>query len=411
MTIPPLSASYHRQTLFLITYAGVVFRSELAVLVLTLSIFIFFINQASLTKTIIPAGIAGLVLGLLTTVPIDSFFWQKWPLWPEWESFYYNTILGNSSNWGVSPWHYYFANAIPRLLLNPLSYAFLIPVAAFQPATRQRSFALLSPLLAFVGLYSLLPHKEWRFILYIIPGLTAVSAMGASWIWQRRSKSPIYRLLNSVLIVSVILSFAISSGILAISRLNYPGGEAILRLRSIESGEGGTIHVHSDNLACQTGLTRFLEARDEMTSGDGSPQWVFDKTEDASTLLNPDFWSQFDYVITESPERTIGKWRIISKVTSFNGVKILKPGEASTGSEGLEDGEGLNSRHNLDNQTRWETLLTWWNHFEKFMREKITRGWWVKVRMEPRLTILKKQSTGINTGVDGAAVVEEAEVV
>jgi alpha-1,6-mannosyltransferase len=411
MTIPSMTASYHRQTLFLITYAGVVFRSELAVLVLTISIFIFFINRASLAKTIIPAGIAGLLLGLLTTVPIDSFFWQKWPLWPEWESFYYNTVLGNSSNWGVSPWHYYFANAIPRLLLNPISYMLLIPVAAFQPATQQRSFGLLSPLLAFVALYSLLPHKEWRFILYVIPGLTAVSAMGASWFWQRRSKSPLYRLLNSVLIVSTILSFAISSGILVISRFNYPGGEAIVRLRSIETGERGTIHVYADNLACQTGLTRFLEARDETVNEDGTPQWVFDKTEDPITLLKPDFWSQFDYVITESPERTIGKWQIVSDINSFNGVKILKPGEAHTLPRGLEHTQGSHSLYDSDDHARWGAVLTWWTRFENFMREKVTGGWWVAVRMEPRLSILTRQSTGINTGVDDDAVVEEAQVV
>jgi alpha-1,6-mannosyltransferase len=410
MIIPSLAPSFHRQTLFLITYAGVVFRSELAVLVLTLSLFIFFINQASLVKTIIPAGIAGLVLGLLTTVSIDSVFWRQWPLWPEWESFYYNTILGNSSNWGVSPLDYYFANAIPRLLLNPLSYTLLIPLASFQPATRQRSFAILSPLLAFVMLYSLLPHKEWRFILYVIPGLTAVSAMGASWIWQRRSKSLLYRTLNSALIASVILSFVISSGILAVSRLNYPGGNAVQLLRSVETGEGGTVRVYADNLACQTGLTRFLEARDE-TTRDGSPQWVFDKTEDPATLLNPDFWSQFDYVITETPERTIGKWRIIRKIKSFNGIQILKPSDASTKSDGPEHDEGLNLGGSLDDYGRWGQVLKRWVQLEEFMREKVTRGWWVKVRMEPRLSILKKQSTGINTGVDSDAVVEEAEVV
>jgi alpha-1,6-mannosyltransferase len=404
-----MRASYHGQTLFLITYAGVVFRSELAVLVLTLSIFMFFINGTSLTKTIIPAGISGLVLGLLTTVPIDSFFWQKWPLWPEWESFYYNTILGNSSNWGISPWHYYFANALPRLLLNPISYTVLIPLAAFQPATSQHSFALLTPLLTFVALYSLLPHKEWRFILYVIPGLTSVSAMGASWIWKRRSKSLIYRLLNLMLVVSIILSFAISSGILAISRLNYPGGEAMIRLRDIEMGENGPIRVYADNLACQTGVTRFLEGRSEEING--QPQWIFDKTENQTILLDPEFWSQFDYVLTESPERTIGKWTIVSTIKSFNGIKVLKPGEMLSGKPGLPSGEGANSRYDLETFEKWGGYLKGWVAVEDFLRSKVTKGWWVMIKMEPRLRIMKRQRTGVNVNVDDRAKVGKVEEV
>jgi alpha-1,6-mannosyltransferase len=35
------------------------------------------------------------------------------------------------------------------------------------------------PLLSFVLLYSLLPHKEWRFIVYIVPLLTAFAAIQA----------------------------------------------------------------------------------------------------------------------------------------------------------------------------------------------------------------------------------------
>jgi alpha-1,6-mannosyltransferase len=408
MTIPVMRSTYYMQTLFLMTFAGVVFRSELAVLVLTISIFIFFINQASLTGTIIPAGLAGLFFGLSTTVPIDSVLWQKWPLWPEWSGFYYNTILGNASNWGVSPWHYYFTNALPRLLLNPLSYTLLIPLAAYQPATSQRSFALLSPLLAFVALYSLLPHKEWRFILYIVPGLTTVSAMGASWIWQRRSKSPFYRLLNSVLIVSIIMSFAVSSGILAISRLNYPGSEAIMRLRAIESGDSGTIHVYADNLACQTGLTRFLEARSEEI--DGKPQWIFDKTENGTALLEPEFWTKFDYVLTENLERTIGNWNIVSTIKAFDGVQLLKPGEA-VGGPGLEQGEGDSSMYSLETGEKYRKILRWWIPVENFTRKTITRGWWIRLRMKPKLYVLKKTAAGTYTALGEDAVVQEAVVV
>ena len=171
---------------------------------------------------IIPAGIAGLLIGLTSTVLIDSFFWQQFPLWPELTGFYYNTILGKSSDWGTEPLHFYFLNSIPRLLLNPLTYLFCIPLALNLSATAQTSRNIALPLASFVAIYSLLPHKEWRFILYIIPSLTAIASSGASWIWIRRSKSTLYSILSLGLVLSTLASFLTSFLLLYISSQNYP---------------------------------------------------------------------------------------------------------------------------------------------------------------------------------------------
>jgi alpha-1,6-mannosyltransferase len=395
MTIPLMSAKYQRQTLALITFAGVVFRSELAVLVFTLSAYIFYTTgRYSLTRTIIPAGAIGLILGLLTSVPIDSLFWQEFPLWPEWRSFYYNTILGNSSNWGTSPWHFYFTNALPRLLINPLSYLLLIPLALLTPSTRPRSVALVAPLLAFVTIYSALPHKEWRFILYVIPGLNSVSALGATWIWNRRTKSLFYRTLSALLIVSTIFSFTASFAILAISRLNYPGGDAVAQLRSITADETGTINIYADNLVCQTGLTRFQESRHST-----EPKYVFDKTENVTTLHTPQFWDKFDFVITEHLETTIGKFEVVKTVYSWNGLRIVKPGEEVMQREVLQ---GL-----YITGDRGGNLMMLYEALERGMREHFTRGWWVTFRIEPRLRILRKQKTGAEEQIDPVKEVME----
>ncbi|KAE9981522.1 hypothetical protein EG328_011559 [Venturia inaequalis] len=397
---PPKAQSklFHSRTIFLTTFAGVIFRSELAVLVFTIATFVLAIHgPKSLTSVfdppgiIIPPGIGGAVLGLIATVSIDSYFWNQFPIWPEWSSFYYNTILGKSSDWGVSPWHFYFSNALSRLLLNPLSYLLLIPLALAQPATRSRSIALLLPSLGFVAIYSLLPHKEWRFIIYIIPALTAVSAIGASWIWTRRTKSILYRFLNLFLVSSIVASFIASSAFSLISSLNYPGGDAIVRLKGLTYHEPGSQRIYVDNLACQTGVTRFLESR-SISSNTGHRKWTFDKTENQTMLLSPTFWDQFDYAIVENVERTIGKWEVVDTINSFAGVQVVKPSD-DLGFGKVESG-----------------ILQYWDAIGMLVRGKFTKGWWVTLRLEPKLRILRRERTGVNIGV-GEGVEMSDEIV
>ena len=338
-------------------------------------------------------------------MPLDSFFWQTLPspLWPEWIAFYYNTVQGHSADWGVSPWYFYLGNALPRLLLNPVTYMLCIPLAVLNAATRRPSLTLLVPLLSFVGLYSLLPHKEWRFIIYAIPGLTGVAGAGAAWIWQRRGKSLVYGLLSLALALSVLASFFASAAVLAVSSLNYPGGAAMGALHAGVPPHTQNINIHADNLACQTGVTRFLELHS--SGGNTSPHqstlsntlladqegkqgvWSYDKTEDPVLLHDPLFWAKFDYVLAERPEKVIGSWAVVHVVYGFGGVRVVKPGEES-GSKGVDEevAEGFESGEGRD----WtDRVAKAWRGLEGLVRERVLRGWWAEVRMEPRIRILR----------------------
>ena len=374
----PSAESRHVFSLALLTASGVIFRSELAVLVAMQTLYLLITNHASL-KTIVRAGFIGLLSGLFLTVSADSIFWLQFPTWPEWTGFYFNTILRKSSEWGTSPWHHYFANALPRLLLNPLSYTVLIPLAALLPSSRQRVAGLLLPQLSFVALYSILPHKEWRFIVYVIPSFTAVSAVGASWVWTRRQKSIVYRAASLGLVGSLIFSFSASLGLLAISRLNYPGGEAMTRLHGMVGNTDRTINVHADNLACQTGVTRFLESRSEEVAG--APKWRFDKTENDTLLLHPLFWDQFDYAIVERQDKCIGMWEVVDVVTALDGVRIVRPGtDVAPETDAVRD--TLLRGH--------QDLLDSWNRLGETVRTRFTRGWWITLAMQPKIKILRK---------------------
>jgi alpha-1,6-mannosyltransferase len=397
-TVPWTGSRGYRLCLYLVTIAGIVFRSELAILVSTITLYLFITRRISILGVIIPAGLGGLSIGLLCTVLLDSFFWQSFPIWPEWTAFYYNTIQGHSADWGVSPWHYYWVNALPRLLLNPTTYMLCIPIAVLNVATRQRSLDLLIPLLAFVGLYSFLPHKEWRFIIYVVPGLTGVAAAGASWIWNRRTKSFAYAILSLVLTISVVVSFAASTAVLALSSLNYPGGTALNILHhSIEHPTGRHFNVYFDNLACQTGVTRFLESHrgaetvlDVLESQNTLSKrvWTYDKTEDPSALLNPMFWTKFDYVLAERPEKVIGSWAVVHAVYGFDGVHVLKPGEKSGGM--LEPAYSKDVTVTVPSD--WtDKIARGWKKLEGLLRKPLMRGYWVEIKLAPKIRILANQ--------------------
>ncbi|KAK5721000.1 alpha-1,6- mannosyltransferase [Elasticomyces elasticus] len=302
-----------RLALYFLTIAGIIFRSEVGLLLACETLYLLYRQRVSLTKEIIPAGLAGVLVGLATTIGVDSFFWQQWPLWPEWVGFYYNTVLGKSSEWGTSPFHFYILNALPRLLLNPTTVLVLVPLALSAKAVQQISLDILLPHAAFILLYSLLPHKEWRFVIYSVPAFTAVASASAGWVWTRRNKSMMYHALALGLVLSTIASFAVSMALLYISSLNYPGGQALSALHSLVPSEDG-VRVYMDNLACQTGVTRFQELR---------PMWKYDKTEyEENILLDPLFWQDYDYVIAERPERIIGSWVPEAVIEGYAGVSL-----------------------------------------------------------------------------------------
>ncbi|OJD19636.1 hypothetical protein AJ78_00367 [Emergomyces pasteurianus Ep9510] len=402
-----------RLSLYLLTIAGIVFRSEIALLLGTATVYLWAKKRITFRGEILPAAICGLIIGLLTTISIDSYLWQNFPLWPELSAFQYNVVSGHASAWGISPWHFYLTDALPRLLLNPITYTLCIPLSILYPSTRPTASSLLLLPLTYILLYSFQPHKEWRFILYTIPPLTTTASLGASYIWTHRTKSLLYQLLSLMLCLSTLASFAISTFLLLpISATNYPGAHALNALHAnhpyndTRFAHLQTISVHLDNLACQTGVTRFLQKsppQSPLLIFPGSPdgkfpelrsgaqRWVYDKTDpgDVGAMRKPDaerFWETFDYLLVEvenglNRDRP-GRWEVVDEIMGFRGVNVLRPGEEFSGGTEVEEGV-LRSFFG-------DKAVDGWRWVKGVGRRYFTRGWWAEVRIVPRIRVLRR---------------------
>jgi len=289
--------------------------------------------------------------------------------------------------------------------MNPFVLLFLLPIALSRPALSRPAATLLLPVLTFVAGYSYLAHKEWRFIVYVVPHITLSAALGANWIWVRRGKAPGMAFL---LVTSVVATFAGSTAMLLISSVNYPGGEALSRLHTLlpqyPNTHRGPVTVHLDVSVCMTGATRFLqdeplyplpssgkEKEKEKEWFETSPstttsssQIRFDKTETPATLLTPSFWDSIDWALSSSGSaRVIGKWEVVDVVRGLKRVRVYRLGEET----GLRSGEACTG-------PGWKNAVARvWGMLEKIGRP-VLKGWWVGVEMEDMVWILKKVPEG-----------------
>ncbi|CAH1778064.1 unnamed protein product [Owenia fusiformis] len=200
-------------------FAIITFRSELCLLLGLMLLIGIIRGRISIGTTLYYAIPAGIVC-LGCTILIDSVFWQRW-LWPEGEVLYYNTVLNKSSNWGVMPFWWYFTSAMPRALGASIV---LVAIGIYY---QSKLFDLIVSGLLFVFLYSFLPHKELRFIIYVIPILNTAAAVTCDHLWKNRNKSIFRYLLGLGVLAHIFLNIGLTGFSTYVSKYNYPGGEAM----------------------------------------------------------------------------------------------------------------------------------------------------------------------------------------
>lgn len=219
-----------------------------------------------------------------------------------------STLLHRSSEWGTQSWHWYCTSALPRALHGGF------PLAALGATWDRRARPLLAVGLAFVGLYSFLPHKEVgrgkggggilgacmalpcslggcilgflslasparthtqplplplphaqaRFLFPALPLFTACAAVALQRILHNaRHAKHGWRLAAAGTLGTFLAGAGVTALTTAVSRANYPGGVAIRRLHELGGGSKGAgphpTRVHVGTLAAMTGVSRFTE--------------------------------------------------------------------------------------------------------------------------------------------------------
>ena len=190
------------------------------------------------------------------------------------------------------PAHWYFTSALPRALLGvyPLALASLY----LSPRTRQLVWL---PLL-FVAIYSLLPHKELRFVLYAAPPLNAAAAAALARMYRAlpaadAPRAPARALAltgRALALVGALGSFFAVGAFAAAAHGNYAGGAALAHVHGLGARQAASsarpLAVHIGVDAAVSGVSRFLEKPNP---------WRYSKAEG---LAAADY-RQFSYALTE----------------------------------------------------------------------------------------------------------------
>uniref|UniRef100_A0A803M4M0 Mannosyltransferase n=1 Tax=Chenopodium quinoa TaxID=63459 RepID=A0A803M4M0_CHEQI len=306
--------------------ATLIFRCDVLLLACPIGLQLLLSRSVSLWKAIKCCSTAA-ILSIGLTVLVDSIMWRR-VVWPEFEVFWFNSVLNRSSEWGVSSIHWYFTSALPRSLLAAY------PLVLLGLLLDRRILPFLLPVLSFVILYSKLPHKELRFVISSIPVFNMTAAISASRIYNNRKKS-FWRLIYIGMLGLFLISLGCTILFFMASYHNYPSGYALRKLHEkdliayiqlftvggerrilVKEGGGhlnhtGEISVHIDTYSAMNGITRFCES--------GHP-WRYSKEEN---LASQDYYHRnFTYLLNERSH--IDGYQCLFAVHGFSKVNLQK---------------------------------------------------------------------------------------
>lgn len=337
-----LRGSYLGQVIF--GFAGIVFRLEIGVFGTLVAFSSSILFRQTLAMLSLMSLAVGSIAGLIISLTVDSYFWGYLVI-PELSAFKFNVIDGKATNWGVDPWSAYFTKFLPQLFRNPITFLLIVLGISFDPVCENRILdekkknrshksgeskdcriehparnslrILFVASMLYIFVMSFQPHKEWRFIIYIVPVFFCVASNGIAKLTAKKGITIFKRFIIFCNILSVVVGIILSLLMGYISSFNYPGGVA---LRSINKciydypvNYHDTIKVYLDVSACMTGVSRFGEIHNDS-------RVLYDRTEDEVKLAQN--WGNYDLLVTEAELSPDFNWQLIDSCQTFAGITI-----------------------------------------------------------------------------------------
>jgi alpha-1,6-mannosyltransferase len=192
----------------------------------------------------------------------------------------------------------------------------------------QRIRSLLLPYAGFIALISNLGHKEWRFIVYVVPVFNIAAARGARWMVSYQKNSLLGRVLFLSALGIILGNITITALLTRASVGNYPGGQALSEFHRMYPANKTTPPpvVHIANLAAQTGASLFLHFNSPpyyfSSSSNASPPWTYNKTEDLPLEVFSSSLGPFTHLISETSPATNPylrhQWQVVASIKGFD---------------------------------------------------------------------------------------------
>jgi phosphatidylinositol glycan class B len=93
---------------------------------------------------------------------IDKIFYNEWTF-VSWNFIQFNFLQGGSSYYGTHPWHWYITQGLPLVLFT------FYPLTLWSLYQNASNGSILSLIIVPIAAFSVIPHKEFRFMMPIVP--------------------------------------------------------------------------------------------------------------------------------------------------------------------------------------------------------------------------------------------------
>ncbi|XP_044756159.1 GPI mannosyltransferase 3 [Coccinella septempunctata] len=163
-------------------------RPTAAVMWFPLCIYHFHITKHSWSFLILTKYIPIGTLLLMASTVLDSLA-QKSFVITFYEFFKYNIIKNVATSYGTLPWYWYMSFGLPAILgvhLMPFLISSLVVLK--NRKIHQNELVLLGTIVFTVGVFSYLPHKEFRFLMPLLPLVLYITSRYLA-VWSRKVKT------------------------------------------------------------------------------------------------------------------------------------------------------------------------------------------------------------------------------